>query len=143
MFRSKTPCSNFPFRLPRILDSIFSIRRESLIHSLLDARPNAPRSIAISTHVQPTGLHGIGTSTLLFMDWINGTVLCTVSPQPSMLQLCSRRTFRSSKSANCHKWWTVFNSPICTNQAPTPSMTSRRALSPRRQCVSHSSRFPG
>jgi hypothetical protein len=90
-----------------------------------------------------TGDQGIGIRTLDFISWINGTVLCTVSPQPSTPQLFSRVTFRSSKSANCQRWWTVFSSPIWTNQAPTPSMTSRRAFRPLRQCVSHSKRFPG
>lgn len=90
-----------------------------------------------------TVLQEQGIKILLLMVWMSGTVLCTVSPQPSTLQLCSRRTLRSSRLANCHRWCTVFRSPIWTNQAPTPSMTSRLAFKPRRQCVSHSSKLPG
>lgn len=107
------------------------------------------------------GDHGMGTMIRLFMLWMSGTVLWTVSPQPVTLQLCSRRERRSSRSANCHRWWTSLRAPIWTNQAatlvssyfttsseclyipPTPSMTSRRAARPFCQCVSHSSRLPG
>lgn len=100
-------------------------------------------NIKHSTTAHATGLQGNGISILLFIVWIRGTVLWTVSPQPSILQLSSLRTFLSSKLANCHRWCTVFKSPICTNHAPTPSITSRRALNPRRQCVSHSNKLPG
>jgi hypothetical protein len=83
---------------------------------------------------------------------------------PDTLQLCSRLALRSSRSGNCHKWWTSFNAPIWTNpigkivskqsslvtmidewysQAPTPSMTSFLASRPLRQWCSHSSRLPG
>ena len=93
--------------------------------------------------LQATGLHGMGIKILLLIVWINGTVLWTVSPHPSTPQLISLRALLSSKSANCHKWCTVFSSPICTNQAPTPSMTSLRAFRPFLQCVSHSRRLPG
>lgn len=92
---------------------------------------------------QPTGLQGIGTRMRLCIVWIKGTVLWTVSAQPSTPHDSSRRILRSSKLANCQRWCTVFNSPIWTNQAPTPSITSRRAVNPRRQCVSHSNKFPG
>ena len=34
---------------------------------------------------------------------------------PETLQLCSRRALRSSRSGNCHRWWTSFNAPIWTN----------------------------
>lgn len=90
-----------------------------------------------------TGLQGMGTRILLFISWIRGTVLWTVSPQPGTLQLCSLRDRLSSRSGNCQRWWTVLRSPIWTNQAPTPSMTSLLARSPVRQWVSHSRRLPG
>jgi len=52
---------------------------------------------------QATGLHGIGIRTRLRIFWIKGTVLWTVSPQPSTPQLSSLRAFLSSRSANCHR----------------------------------------
>src|ERR1700722_10569024 len=62
---------------------------------LLDMRCLSP--------TQPTVLHGIVTKIRLFIVWINGTVLWTVSPHPSTLQDCSLLNFRSSRSANCQR----------------------------------------
>jgi hypothetical protein len=62
--------------------------------------------------VYRTGDQGMGTRILDFMLWIRGTVLWTVSLHPSTCQLCSRHKRRSSRLANCHKWWTVLRSPI-------------------------------
>jgi hypothetical protein len=50
-----------------------------------------------------TVLQAQGTKIRLFIVWMSGTVLCTVSPHPSTFQLCSRRTLRSSRLANCHR----------------------------------------
>jgi hypothetical protein len=68
--------------------------------------------VLVMTEAQATGLQEQGMRILLLIVWMSGTVLCTVSPQPSTLQLCSRRILRSSKLGNCHRWCTVFRSPI-------------------------------
>lgn len=45
---------------------------------------------------------------------------------PDTLQLCSRLALRSSRSGNCHRWWTSFNAPIWTN--PVGKNVSKKSI---------------
>jgi len=70
-------------------------------------------------------------------------VFVTVSAHPSTCQASSRVVLRVCKSGYVHIWWTTFKSPNWLNQAPTGSQNWRRQSKPLRQCISHSSKFPG